>query len=134
MSRTPTASATAHRLDWRTLIDASPDTPSDVIAALDDYFSHFAQVSFKTNDTGKRELADGHPCLKCGEPLTGLVAALFGRGGFEWGIAHGEGHCRNCRWPARAYHTIKDQNGEMVANIRGFILQYHPDFVEQKAA
>ena len=56
-------------------------------------------------------------CLACGEEAT-----------FTWGLAHGEGHCNNCGWPARLYHFIKygdDQEARVV-----LLLQYHPDGIE----
>src|SRR5690606_20771728 len=90
----------AKHIDWRTIIKAADDTPADVVAALDAYFAPFAQPVFDENRESEKPML----CLKCGEPLTGLLASMFGRGGFEWGIAHGEGHCAGCRWPARGHH------------------------------
>jgi hypothetical protein len=123
---------TVERLDWRTLIEPKAETPPDIIAALDKYFEPFAQGPFTVKPDGKRDFGK-QPCLKCDAPLSGgLAEALLGEGGFEWGLAHGEGHCRKCRWPARAYHFIKDADGKDLMSIRGFIIQYHPDFVSKK--
>ena len=47
-------------------------------------------------------------------------------GGFEWGLVHGEGHCRFCRWPARVHHFIKDASGKDLISARNIVLQYHP--------
>lgn len=117
-------------LDWHTIITVDSETPPEMIAALDAYFTPFAQVPIK--DDGK--LAE-LPCLKCGELLNGdFVGFLMDNGGgFEWGLTHGEGHCKKCGWPARAYHFIKDKDGKELGSIRGLILQYHPDFVERRA-
>lgn len=79
-------------------------------AALDAYFVRFAPPN------------DGK-CLNCGDVQGGLMAQLTGTG-FAWGIAHGEGYCRTCRYPGRALHYD-------VGPIKrlGAILQYHPDFL-----
>lgn len=116
--------------DWRTVMSAKDDSPGDMAGALDKYFACFAQPPLTEKD-GKPHLGD-HPCLKCDEPLTGMVAMMLGKGGFTWGIAHGEGFCRNCRWPARAYHFIKYEDGRDLATLRNFILQYHPDVVMER--
>jgi len=108
-------------LDWRDLISAKDDTPAETIKALDAYFAPFAC----------RPADEGQPCLECGKPLVGLAALLLG-GGFEWGLIHGEGHCANCKWPARAHHFIKDEAGDDVMTIRNFVLQYHPDVVSRR--
>lgn len=113
-------------LDWRNIITAAPDTPADIVAALDDYFRPFAEPCFRDDDKSKEML-----CIECDKPLSGLTAMLFG-GGFEWGIAHGEGHCAACRWPARAHHFIKDKDGKDIISVRNVVLQYHPEFVEKR--
>jgi hypothetical protein len=123
----------ADHLDWRTFIEAKPDTEADIIAALDRYFSPFAALPIKTDENGKN-VVDKQPCINCGKLLNGgLTSFLLGEGGgFEWGLVHGEGHCAACRWPARAYHFIKDAGGKDVMTLRNVILQYHPDFVERR--
>lgn len=68
-------------------------------------------------------------CLHCGTRLTGsLVDQLLNLdgGGFTWGLAHGEGHCRLCSWPARAYHFAKDREGKDLFTLRNVVLQYLP--------
>ncbi len=119
---------TVEHLNWRNIIDAKPDTPADVVAALDAYFAPFAEPVFREADKSKEM-----QCIECDKPLTGLMSAFFG-GGFVWGIVHGEGHCSACRWPARAHHFIKDADGKEVATVHNFVLQYHPDFVEKRSA
>lgn len=120
-------------LDWRTIIEAKAETPQATVDALDAYFHGFAQPVITIVD-GKKSLGK-MPCLKCGEPTAdGIMSFLTGKGGFTWGIAHGEGFCANCRWPARAHHFIKDANGEGVVTLRNFVLQYHPDFVSERKA
>lgn len=116
-------------MDWRTIFDAKEGFPDDERATLDKYFDAFAQPKI-TEENGKRSLG-GSPCIKCEKPLVGLTTFLLG-GGFTWGIAHGEGHCSNCRWPARAHHFIKNDAGDEVLTLRNFPLQYHPDFVEER--
>jgi hypothetical protein len=122
--------ARVERFNWRDLIEAKPDTAESIIAALDAYFVPFAAPPMDRAEDGKVSIIDNHPCLNCGEEQTGLTAQMLGSG-FTWGIAHGEGFCGNCKWPARLYHFIKDANGNEVTTIRGFLLQYHPDFVEK---
>jgi hypothetical protein len=112
------------RLDWRTFMNAGPDTPPETIKALDDYFSHFAAIEIKEVD-GKKEIAD-QKCCGCGDYLTGFL-----RGTWRWGIAHGVGECSKCGWPSHGHHFVKDAGGEDVVALRNFILQVHPDFVEQ---
>jgi hypothetical protein len=121
---------TIEKMNWRTVIDAQPETPQSTIDALDKYFEAFAQVSLTEKD-GKKILGE-QPCIKCDEPLNGMMAMMFGKGGFTWGIAHGEGHCKNCGWPARAYHFIKDSDGKDLMTLRNVILQYHPDYVTER--
>lgn len=103
---------------------ASESDVQDFIRDADAYFDTFAAPEKDKHG----ELI----CLKCGEQLTGFHAMLLGKGGFEWGLAHGEGHCRNCGWPARAYHSAKKATGEDLFTVRNLILQYHPDFVETR--
>lgn len=124
------------RMDWRTVIKAEADTGQDAIDSLDKYFSVFAQPPGAPNDDGRFVVEKGHPCLKCGEKLNdGWVNLMGGSGGgFKWGLAHGEGFCGMCHWPARAYHFVKDANGETLMTIRNIVLQYHPDFVIDRAA
>jgi hypothetical protein len=119
--------AVAH-LDWRSMMSASDDTPADVLADLDKYFEPFAQPRRDETRSEKPML-----CLKCDEPLTGFLASMFGRGGFTWGLAHGEGHCAGCHWPGRAHHFIKDAKGGDLVTLRNVVLQYHPDFVTLKS-
>jgi hypothetical protein len=60
-------------------------------------------------------------CLSCGATLAGMF------GSFTWGLTHGEGFCSNCGYPARGYHTIRDEAGKPVLGHAPLILQYHPD-------
>ena len=119
-------------LDWQTLFRPAADMPAEQKEILDVYFRDFAQPPFTTDADGKNNIGKV-PCLKCGEPLMGDIADVFtGRGGFTWGIAHGEGHCRDCSWPARAYHFIKTKDGKDFATLRNVVLQYHPDVVSER--
>lgn len=98
------------------------------IEDLDAYLRHFAAPKYGAD--GK--VAEGHPCLHCEEPLAGGLMSLLGRGGFEWGLVHGQGHCRNCGWPATAYHFVKDRDGAELLSFRNVILQAHPNDIEIK--
>lgn len=81
-------------------------------------------------------LLDGkNMCPHCGHAFNGSITDhLFGSGGFEWGLAHGEGHCRCCRWPARLYHFVKDRHGEDLMTFRHLVLAYRPLTPEEAAA
>ena len=65
-------------------------------------------------------------CIVCGSTLTGLF------GSFEWGIAHGEGYCSNCGYPARAYHTVNDREHKPIFEHAAFVLQYHPEVLADR--
>lgn len=85
------------------------------MAMLDDYLKAFVK-------------GDG-TCVCCGarqggkDLLDGLLNARF-----QWGIAHGEGFCSVCGYPARGMHYIgKNEQGEAAVTIRNWVLQYHPD-------
>ena len=79
------------------------------IGKLNDYLRIFAYT-------------DGNTCPGCGSTLSGLF------GTFEWEIVHGEGQCRKCRYPCRAYHRPK------TGPIKFFsaVLPYHPDGLQAK--
>jgi hypothetical protein len=65
--------------------------------------------------------SDDGACLCCGECVT-----------FTWGLAHGEGHCYKCGWPARLYHFIKDETGKETRIVR--LLQYHPSVISLRGS
>lgn len=73
----------------------------------DAYFAQFAQMT-------------DAKCLCCGTTLSCWLGMGF-FGGFEWGLAHGEGHCATCRYPMRGYHRVDD-----LGTIRNLFLSYHP--------
>jgi hypothetical protein len=86
--------------------------------------SHLAQVEeylkqFVLSKDGK--------CICCGERqgvtdhTDWIRSALTGSAKFTYGIAHGEGFCSACHYPARANHYIGDWFKWQT------ILQYHPD-------
>ncbi len=69
------------------------------------------------------------PCVGCGGRLgakdrgDAILGVILNNGPtFVWGLAHGEGYCRECGYPARAHHEVPE-----VGRIQSFILQYHPD-------
>lgn len=100
------------------------------VKEADEYFSQFAQSVVEEKD-GKKDTL-GAKCFHCGEYLTGMGSALLGNGGFTWGLAHGEGFCRACRWPVRAHHFAKKADGSELFTLRNFPLSYHPDFVSKR--
>lgn len=123
-------STTPHATAASVGITPKESAPPEVMEDLNAYFHHFADP--KKDDAGKT--VEGHPCLVCNEMLTGgLMGILTSKGGFEWGITHGRGHCRNCGWPATAYHFIKDRHGEELVTLRTMILQDHPDDIEVRS-
>lgn len=73
------------------------------------------------NEYFKRFIKPTENCPLCGATIGGIF------GTFEWGIAHGEGGCSNCGYPARAYHNI-----EGMGSIKNLILFYHPNELELK--
>jgi hypothetical protein len=117
--------ANTAKLDWRTFMKASDDTPETTIRALDSYFAHFVALEIKDDVEGKPDIQP-QACVGCGKTLTGLC------GTWRWGIAHGVGECGHCGWPSHGHHFIKDESGEEVATLHNFILQVHPDFVERR--
>ncbi len=103
------------RMKASDIAEAKPGRETDAathLAALDEYLSHFVAPG------------DGK-CISCGEPQGGFAAGLMGTG-FTWGLAHGEGHCGTCGYPARAYHEIKTDDDKPI-RLSGLVLQYHPD-------
>jgi hypothetical protein len=106
-----------------TLTDDATDQDRETLADLEAYFRRFAMP-----ESGEPASFGGHKCLKCDEPLTGFL------GSFTWGLVHGEGFCRKCKWPGRAHHFIKDRHGEELASLQFVVLQYHPDEVEERKA
>jgi hypothetical protein len=117
-----------HRCTWRDMFTpkdgAEPDT--EILEDIDAYLELFAAPI----------LIDGkNLCPHCGHPFNGsLMDSFLGDGGFEWGLAHGEGHCRCCRWPARAYHFVKDRHGADLMTFRHWVLAYRPLSPEEISA
>lgn len=106
------------------------DATPEFIADCEAYFSQFVRPVHRDNKP-ENEMV----CFHCGEPLTGMMAFMMARGGgFQWGIAHGEGFCGNCRWPARAYHFAKKADGTDLFTVRNLVLQYHPEYVGAREA
>lgn len=94
---------------------------------FDQYFKMFVKPTFRglKEDSPEKSMI----CFHYGEILTGLAAFFLSKGGFQWGLAHGEGFCNYCKWPARAHHHPTKENGEELFNMRNVVLQYHPDYV-----
>lgn len=100
------------RLTWQHLMTGHVSLAEAV--AMANYFRRYAEPS--------------KDCLGCGAALSGLFGLI---GTFTWGIAHGEGVCRDCGYPYRALHYD-------VGPIKSFnmILPHHPDdlYRAQRAA
>src|SRR5688572_28415416 len=83
------------RVHWKDLFTVGGEDKDHAVDVWDDaimahYFQHFVPPG---------------PCIQCGKRLTGgMLEAALGLATFEWGYVHGEGHCSNCGYPARAYH------------------------------
>lgn len=91
--------------------DSEPEDGAKMMAELDAYLAHFVEL-------GERDPAwKSRLCICCGATLTGLLT-----GSFRWGLAHGEGNCCVCGYPARAIHRI-----DGVGTLSTLVLQYHPD-------
>jgi hypothetical protein len=95
------------------------DDAPEYLSALNAYLADFA-APVRGSDAPHSPCL----CLRCGEPVAGLL------GRFAWGMASGEGFCSECSWPARAHHYPKLPDGELIFD-RCFerVLQYHPDNV-----
>lgn len=90
------------------------------LKAVDEYLKIFAEP-VKTLD--KKGNLMYYRCMNCDEPLGGLF------GSFTWGIAHGEGFCSVCNYPARGVHYIEHEGVKMTVKR---ILQYHPSQLKRK--
>lgn len=116
-----------HQCTWRDLFspNAGKEPPVEMLEDIDAYLEPFAAPI----------LIDGkNLCPHCGHPFNGsLMDSLLGAGGFEWGLAHGEGRCRCCRWPARLYHFVKDRRGDELMTFRHLVLAYRPTTPEDAA-
>lgn len=102
------------------------DVPADDRELVASYFAQFADT--RTDDGKVR-------CPGCGRTLYGsggLIAQAIGLYSFEWGIAHGEGRCCGCGWPARGRPTVKLGDGRVVSFP--VPLPYHPSVVEMPAS
>lgn len=76
-------------------------------------------------------------CFHCGWTVSKGFHSLLGmprHAAFEWGLVHGEGHCSNCHYPARAYHRPKGKDGEELFSLTGMFLQYMPDAEKEAEA
>lgn len=91
-----------------------------------EYFANF--IDPKSTESGSAGLAGSHDCVQCGRRLDGII------GTFGWGLAHGEGNCGECGYPSRVHHRIRDEDGEVFADLRFAMLQYHPDGLERREA
>lgn len=91
------------------------------IDAVNEYLKVFAKPVRKKS--AGDFLTGNTQCFRCEADLGGLL------GSFVYGICHGEGMCRHCRWPARALHYIQIDGKDMFTGPLEMILQYHPSVV-----
>jgi len=107
--------------------EVTGDGNPEIIEDLQAYLHGFA--ARKRDAQGN--LRDGNPCLVCDQPLQGGFASMLTArgGGFQWGIAHGSGHCGECGYPGIAYHFVKDRHGADLMTFRHVVLQPHPEFI-----
>lgn len=98
------------------ILEPIKDTPETVeyVKRLDDYLAAFVN-------------SPDDKCICCGaqQGARDPITALIGGAAFRWGLAHGEGFCHQCGYPARAHHFIGEKPDQIV--LRNLILQYHPD-------
>lgn len=102
------------RMTWRDVLEVKEggSLSAEEDMAMEAYFRQFVK-------------ADG--CVCCGKQQGGdIIASLIGNAYFRWGIAHGEGFCSNCGYPARAYHF----NVGPIKRLP-IILQYHPEDLKE---
>lgn len=91
-------------------LSKEPDAGAEAdqqLAEWDAYFAAFAKLT-------------DAKCLCCGTSLRCALGLGF-FGGFEWGLAHGEGHCSYCHYPMRGHHRV-----DGLGMIRNLFLPYHP--------
>lgn len=88
-------------------LDAEGADADEELVRWDTYFAQFAKLT-------------NAKCLCCGTSLRCVLGLGF-FGGFEWGLAHGEGHCSSCHYPMRGHHQV-----DGLGTIRNLFLAYHP--------
>ena len=93
---------------------------SEIRKRINEYLKTFVKPVVSLDKKGNFQF---YRCISCDCVLSGLF------GTFEWGIAHGEGYCSKCGYPARAFHKIDEPGWKMTFSN---ILQYHPKFLERK--
>lgn len=94
------------------------ETEQWVKDACEAYFAQFDAPIYGENAPG---IMMSKVRCSCGRPLGGFI------GSFTWGIVFGEGFCSNCKRPGRAYHTLRDAQGEKFADFGPVILLYRID-------
>jgi hypothetical protein len=93
--------------DYFTKVPDAGAEVDDELARWDAYLSQFAKLT-------------DAKCLCCDTSLRCYLGMGF-FGGFEWGLAHGEGHCSHCHYPMRGHHRV-----DGLGTIRNLFLSYHP--------
>lgn len=112
---------TATTIEHCTVEDVFINIDDGIRAYLTEYLKPFAKPVFRYSQVSTPLLGQTL-CMQCGAEQDGFL------GYFVWGLAHGEGKCGKCNWPARMYHYMEMPDGEKGRIV--VLLQYHPDFVE----
>jgi hypothetical protein len=99
--------------DWTKLFSISGRDQEEATPILDEYFNQFT---------------DSLACPGCGAQLASesLLDSAIGAATFTWGLAHGEGFCSKCGYPARGHHNIPK-----IGRLTNLVLAYHPDTLTQ---
>ena len=105
--------STMPRLNWREMFTVKEELSEADAAAMDAYFSRFVMPESGELETTK--------CIGCGSVLCGGIMSVLLGATFTYGLAHGEGFCNKCKWPARSHHYDVGPIKRFVA-----VLQYHP--------
>lgn len=115
----------ASALDFIQLKDGAEYTEEtqSVVADFNKYLEPFAKPLY---------IDDDQHCLNCKKPINGFMEAVGLAVAYRWSIAHGEANCSGCGWPARGMHYIKDEEGNLLFDIKNLFIPYHPDFVSSE--
>lgn len=71
---------------------------------LDEYLSGYCKGLVREDGEETEQLGGCPGCL--GQLGGDLFRQAFGLSTFQWGLAHGEGNCRECGWPVTGYHFV----------------------------
>lgn len=116
---------TAKRLSELQALNLPKCTPAIFEAKIPDDAPDRAHAESLLAEMAKylEQFTQSSECICCGSKLGAkdIVDSLLSGAMFRWGLAHGEGNCSKCGYPARAHHRIGDW-----FTLQNYILQYHP--------